>query len=435
MANRRTLSLTAASVTVVANMIGTGVFTTTGLMAGMGAGSGDILMAWLIGGVIALCGALSYGEVGANLPHSGGEYYYLSRLLHPAVGFMSGVVSLVVGFAAPIAATSIALNLYVATVVPGWPVPQMAALTIIVLSLLHGLDLHIGSRVQTAITIVKVALILIFIVGVLLAAPPSTDGLLQLQPDFLLSSPFAVVLVFVAFAYAGWNAAAYIGTELKTPQRTLPRSLLIGTTLVTSLYILLNLAYLRVVPTGDLAGVEQVGYLVANRLWGVGVADVVSMLIALTLLCPISAMLMVGPRIVEAMARDGFLHQAFGRLNRRNVPSRAVGLQALLAAIIALGSSFGDLLIYIGFTLNIFAALTVFSLFRLRRDNRAHVKVCVGYPITPIIFLVFTAWMTVWSIREEPRATMAGLITLAIGFIGYLFRSRQARLTEESAEG
>jgi APA family basic amino acid/polyamine antiporter len=434
-ANRRTLSLTAASVTVVANMIGTGVFTTTGLMAGMGAGSGDILMAWLIGGVIALCGALSYGEVGANLPHSGGEYYYLSRLLHPAVGFMSGVVSLVVGFAAPIAATSIALNLYVATVVPAWPVPQMAALTIIVLSLLHGLDLHIGSRVQTAITVIKVALILIFIVGVLLAAPPSTAGLLQLQPDFLLSSPFAVVLVFVAFAYAGWNAAAYIGTELKTPQRTLPRSLLIGTTLVTSLYILLNLAYLRVVSTRDLAGVEQVGYLVAHRLWGVGVADVVSMLIALTLLCPISAMLMVGPRIVEAMARDGFLHHAFGRLNRRNVPSRAVGLQALLAAIIALGSSFGDLLIYIGFTLNIFAALTVFSLFRLRRENRAHVKVCVGYPITPIVFLVFTAWMTVWSIREEPRATLAGLITLAIGFIGYLFRARQARLTEENAEG
>lgn len=434
MANRRTLTLTAASVTVVANMIGTGVFTTTGLMAGMGAGSGDILLGWLIGGLIAFCGALCYGELGANLPHSGGEYYYLSRLLHPALGFMSGAVSLVVGFAAPIAATSIALHLYVAAIVPHWPVSQMAALTIIVLSLLHGLDLHLGNWFQTGITFLKVSLIAIFVVGVLSASPSPAPGLFKIQPSFLLSSPFAVVLVFVAFAYAGWNAAAYIGTELRTPQRTLPRSLLIGTTLVTLLYILLNLSYLLVVPARELAGVEQVGYLVASRLWGTGVADIVSMLIALTLLCPISAMLMVGPRIGEAMARDGFLPPGISRLNRRNVPSRAVWLQAMLAALFALGSSFGDLLIYIGFTLNIFAALTVVSLFRLRHEKRAHVRVCIGYPVTPIVFLIFTMWMTVWSIREEPKATLAGLATLAIGYILYLFRARQAHLIEESAE-
>ena len=434
MANRRTLTLTAASVTVVANMIGTGVFTTTGLMAAMGASSGDILWGWLIGGVIALCGALCYGEVGANLPHSGGEYYYLSRLLHPAVGFMSGAVSLVVGFAAPIAASAIALNLYVATVFPLWPVPVMAAATVLLLASFHALDLHLGSRFQTAITFVKVALIITFIGGVFIAAPSATSELFRTQPKFLLSSPFAVVLVFVAFAYAGWNAAAYIGTELKHPERTLPRSLLIGTTLVTLLYLLLNLSYLLVVSTKELSGVEQVGYLVSTKLWGEGIAEVVSMLIALTLLCPISAMLMVGPRIAEAMARDGFLPQSLGRLNRRHVPSRAVALQAILAAIIAMSSSFGSLLIYIGFTLNIFAGLTVISLFRLRRENRAHVKVCIGYPVTPLVFLAFTLWMTVWSIREEPRATLAGVATLVIGFVLYLLRARRARLVEETVE-
>ena len=436
MSNRRTLSLTAASVTVIANMIGTGVFTTTGLMAAMGASSGDILLGWFIGGVIALFGALCYGEVGANLPHSGGEYYYLSRLLHPALGFMSGAVSLVVGFAAPIAASSIALNLYIGTVAPKWPVSIMAAVTVIVLSLLHGLDLHIGSRFQTAITFTKVTLIVVFVLGVLATAPGIPSDLLAVQPKFLLSSPFAVVLVFVAFAYAGWNAAAYIGTELKEPKRTLPRSLLIGTTLVTLLYILLNLSYLMVVSTKDLSGVEQVGYLVATKLWGEGIADVVSMLIALTLLCPISAMLMVGPRIAEAMARDGFLPPGLSKLNRRKVPSRAVALQATLAAIIALTSSFGGLLIYIGFTLNIFAALTVISLFVLRRENRAHyVKVCVGYPFTPIIFLIFTLWMTIWSIREQPAATLAGVATLLVGYLLYLLRARQARLVEESVTG
>src|SRR4030095_10414505 len=288
-------------------MIGTGVFTTTGLMAAMGASSGDILLGWLLGGVIALCGALCYGEVGANLPHSGGEYYYLSRLLHPAVGFMSGAVSLVVGFAAPIAASAIALNFYIATVIPTWPVSIMAAVTVILLSLFHGLDLHIGSRFQTGITFLKVGLIVTFIVSVFLSAPRATSGLFSTQSKFLLSSPFAVVLVFVAFAYAGWNAAAYIGTELREPVRTLPRSLLLGTTVVTFLYILLNLSYLFVVSTQELSGVEQVGYLVAMKLWGTGIADIVSMLIALTLLCPISAMLMVGPRIADALARAGFL--------------------------------------------------------------------------------------------------------------------------------
>ena len=434
MSNRRTLSLTAASVTVVAHMIGTGIFTTTGMMAEMGATSGDILMGWLIGGVIALCGALCYGEVGANLPHSGGEYYYLSRLLHPAVGFMSGTVSLVVGFAAPIAANSILLNSYFATVVPRWSVPNMSVLTILVLALLHGLNLHLGSRFQTAITVIKVLLIFLFIAGVLAWAPAASPDLFDVQPQFMLSSHFAVVLVFVAFAYAGWNAAAYIGTELKEPERTLPRSLLLGTTLVTLLYLLLNLSYLLVASTTELSGVDAVGTLVATKLWGKSVADIVAMLITLTLLCPISAMLMVGPRIVEAMARDGFLPPGLSRLNARHVPSRAVAIQAGLAAIIALSTRLEDLLYYIGFTLNIFAALTVLSLFRLRRQKLAHVKVCVGYPVTPIVFLIFTVWMTIWSIQTEPKGALAGVATLAVGFVLYLVRARQARLVvEESA--
>src|SRR5690349_2900642 len=157
-------------------MIGTGVFTTTGLMAGMGASGGDIVMAWLIGGVIAICGALCYGEIGANLPHSGGEYYYLSRLLHPSLGFISGGVSLIVGFAAPIAASAIALHLYIARVFPGWPVRVMAAGTILLLALLHAYDLKIGSRFQVAITAMKLLLIAAFTVGVLVTLPSGFRG-------------------------------------------------------------------------------------------------------------------------------------------------------------------------------------------------------------------------------------------------------------------
>lgn len=435
MTDRRVLTLTAATVAVVANMIGTGVFTTTGLMAQSGAGGGDILIAWMLGGLIALCGALCYGEVGANLPHSGGEYYYLSRLIHPSLGFMSGTVSVVVGFAAPIAASAIAMNVYLATVIPNWPVRGMAALVVIALAMLHAREVHIGSRFQTFITVTKVLLIVSFIGAVFFAFPKGGHGdLVQLHARFLVSSPFAVVLVFVAFAYTGWNAAAYIATELKNPERTLPRSLLLGTVIVTILYVLLNLSYLLAVPAAGLAGKDQVGYVVAATLWGPRVGGLVSMLIALTLLCPISSMLMVGPRIAEAMARDGFLPMWLSQLNHRHVPARAIALQAGIASIIAITFSFDTLLIYIGFTLNIFAALTVLSLFQLRREGRARVKICIGYPVTPLIFLAFTIWMTVWSIKEVPAAAIAGLATLTLGYILYLFRAKQARLAIDVAD-
>jgi APA family basic amino acid/polyamine antiporter len=416
-------------------MIGTGVFTTTGLMAQSGAGGGDILVAWMLGGLIALCGALCYGEVGANLPHSGGEYYYLSRLIHPSLGFMSGTVSVVVGFAAPIAASAMAMNFYLATVITGWPVRSMAAVVVIALALLHAREVHIGSRFQTFITVIKVLLILTFIAAVFLAFPRGDHSdLLKLNNRFLVSAPFAVVLVFVSFAYAGWNAAAYIATELKAPARTLPRSLLLGTVIVTILYFLLNLSYLLVVPAKSLAGVDQVGYTVASKLWGPSAGGIVSMLIALTLLCPISSMMMVGPRIAEAMARDGFLPQWLSRLNHRNVPARAIALQAGIAVLIAVTFRFDTLLLYIAFTLNIFSALTVLSLFRLRREGRAKVKVCIGYPVTPLIFLGFTIWMTVWSIQAVPNAALYGVITLTSGYVLYLFRAKQARLAVDTVE-
>ena len=427
--NRRVLTLVPASAIVIANMIGTGVFTTTGLMVGMGAGSGDIVLAWLIGGFVAFCGALCYGEVGANLPQSGGEYHYLSRLLHPSLGFMAGCVSLVVGFAAPIAAAAMAMNLYLGQAVEGWPVRVMAAGTILVLALLHAYDIRIGSGFQTAATAVKVLLILTFIVGVKLGTGDEAGGWLDFNPGFLSSPPFAIVLVFVSFAYSGWNAAAYVGGELRNPERTLPWSLLLGTGMVTALYVLLNVSYLIAIPTSELSGVEEVGQLVGTQLWGTTGGSIVSLLIALTLVCPISAMLMIGPRVAEAMAKDGLLPDAFARLNTRNVPTLAVGSQALLATLIAVTSSFGPLLIYIGFTLNIFAALTVLSLFRLRIEGRSKHKVCIGYPVPPVVFLGFALWMTVWSIQAQPMATLAGVGTLLLGFLVYLLRSRKTRIS------
>ena len=410
---RRVLTIVPASAIVVSSMIGTGIFTTTGLMVAMGAGGGDILVAWTLGGVVALCGALCYGEIGANLPRSGGEYFYLSRLLHPSLGVISGWVSLVVGFAAPIAASAIAMHLYVGRIVPNWPVRSMAVLTILLLSLLHAFDVRLGARVQSSLIAVQVMLLLAFIVGALLRSDRNRHSFTEFNPSFWSSSAFAVVLIFVSFAYSGWNAAAYVGGEIQRPERTLPRSLLLGTGVVAVLYVLVNVSYLSAVPLAELSGVKEVAHETALRLWGTTGGNLVSGLIVLTLISPVSAMIMIGPRVLEAMALDGFMPSSFSRLNRRRVPSTAIFVQAALAAVFVVTSSFGPLLIYIGFTLTIFAGLTVLSLFRLRKDPGIK-RVCIGYPVTPLVFLAFALWATVWSISSQPVPTLAALATLLV---------------------
>lgn len=419
--NRRVVGKYAGAAIVISNMIGTGIFTTTGLMAEMGAAGGDILLAWLIGGLVALCGALCYGELGANMPESGGEYYYISRILHPSLGFLSGWVSLIVGFSAPIAAAAMAMQIYMQQVFSGWPVRTMAAITILALSILHAYDLRLGARVQVVLVILKIIIILGFILGVFITGPgPDSQIVSDISPDFWFGSSYAVILIFVAFAYAGWNAASYIGAEIKKPESNLPRALILGTIAVTALYVLVNFAYLSAVSVEQLKGVESVAGTVGRTLWGDQGGRIISLLIAVGLVSTVSAMIITGPRVYEAMSRDGLFPKLLARLDEHGVPSWAVAFQAVIAIVIVMTATFGTLLIYIGFTLNIFAALAVLSFFRVRRQGGLSIRVCRGYPVTPIIFLVFTLWMTVWSIKSQPVAAVAGLGTLAAGYVMYL---------------
>jgi APA family basic amino acid/polyamine antiporter len=427
--SRRVIRTPTGIAIVISTMVGTGIFTTTGLMAGMGAGSGDILLAWFIGGVLSLCGALCYGELGANMPRSGGEYYYISRLLHPSLGFLSGWVSLVVGFAAPIAAVTMAMHIYLAEVIPGWPIRLMTVITIIILSLLHAYDLRIGARVQVGLVLVKIVLIVSFIAGALLFGPGFDRSVVtDMNPAFWFGSPFAVTLIYVSFSYSGWNAAAYIGAEVAEPEKSFPRILVTGTVAVTILYILVNIAYFSAVPLEDLSGVESIAHSAGKALWGPTGGTIISLLIAAGLLATTSAMIITGPRVYEAMANDRHLPQRVARLNQRGVPSLAVGIQAVIAIAFSMTATFGALLIYIGFTLNIFAGLAVFSIFRLRRKGLSAIKVCRGYPVTPLIFMTFIVWMTLWSIQSKPLSTLSGLITLVVGYIIYMVLIRRRNI-------
>ena len=296
---------TAVSV-VIANMIGTGVFTSLGYQV-LGLESGfSILMLWVVGGILALCGAFTYGEIGSAFPESGGEYNYLSKLYHPALGFLSGWVSVSVGFAAPIAAASVALAHYVTKIYPDVNSNMLSFSVIIIITSVHSINLKAGSLFQRGFTWVKIICILMFVGFGLFYIPehhisfaPGKDSVKD-----IFSAAFAGSLIYVVYAYSGWNAAAYISGEIKNVKRNLPRALFMGTLLVMFIYTILNYVFLYTVPVSELKGVLEVGYLSANKIFGVQVGQFMSLVIAILLVSTISAMILAGPRVMQSMGNN-----------------------------------------------------------------------------------------------------------------------------------
>lgn len=420
---RRFHWLTGALV-VVASMVGTGVFTTTGfLIRDLGSRSA-VLATWLVGGVMALLGALAYAELVAALPRNGGEYQLLSRIYHPALGFVSGWISLVVGFSAPMAASALAFGEYVQHLTPGIQPLWLAIGLLVTLAVLHGARLKWGSAVQNLVTLIDVVLILVFVVAGLWAAGDTRlDGTEQRPLGAAIFSPeFAVGLVYVSFAYSGWNAAAYVAGELERPERSVPYALAAGTLLVVLLYLGLNYVFLIGAPATELSGAIDVGYIAARHLWGEGPARATSVLVSVGLFTTVSALMMTGPRVYEAMGRD---FPRLARLAQRGGTERgplvAIGLQTLVALAMIVTSSFDALLTYMGFTLSLFAGLTIAGLFVLRRREPRLLRPyrMWGHPLTTLAVLTLTGWMLAHSLIQRPSATLAGLATLAVGFLLY----------------
>ena len=422
---QRSIPLLHAMALVVANMIGTGIFTMTGLLSGQIAHPFWIMGVWLVGGLLAMCGADVYGELGAMMPRAGGEYIYLSRAFHPAAGFLSGWVSLIVGFSAPVAASAIAFGSYVHATAPGIPRTLAAVVLITLVTALHMASVRWGSRLQTVFTVMKVALLLVLVIGGLAFGKGSWEHLSSNSGTPKMGQ-LAVALVFVSFAYSGWNGAAYIAGEMKDPGKNLPRALLGGTLIVVVLYLALNLVFFYAAPAETLATGVEVGHIAAKALFGPTVGSVVSVLIALALVSSVSAMIMAGPRVYMAMAEDGLFFRLFARRGKGGAPWASVVLQGAIALVLALTATFEQLLVYIGFTLSLFAALTVLAAFVLRRrePNAERPYRARGWPVTPILFLSLSVWMAIFSIKSKPVESLAGLATLVIGLALYVVRRR-----------
>lgn len=440
-------------------MVGTGIFTTSGFLAGDLGDPTLILSIWLVGAICALAGALCYSELGINYPSSGGEYVYLTQAFGPTWGFMTGWVSFFAGFSAPIALAALAFSDYLgyffpllkqenAAIVLGPAAfeiklggAQAAACALIAaFTLLNFFGVGRVARIQNVLTAIKILVVLAFIgLGFLVGtgnwehfSQPATRT--STTP---LAAQFAISLFFIYVSYSGWNAATYVAEELKRPERTLPIALLFGTILVAALYVGLNIVFIYATPLESMKGVVAVGALAASRLFGPEVAGIFSALMALSLVSTVNAMVTIGPRVYYAMAKNGAFFATAAQVHPRwRTPVVAIVCQGLCAMLLT-ATPFPQLFFYIGFTLNFFAVMSVLSLFRFRRRpgwQKLRV-VSFAYPLIPAVFVVVGCWMILFGMTLNPKVSFAGVVTIAAGAAVYHFRLRDRRGPADEISG
>ncbi len=425
---KRQLGLGTATSVVVANIIGTGIFTTTGLMLARVESGGLVLLCWLLGGLIALSGALCYAELAVMMPSAGGEYVYLRHIYGPLPAFLSGWISFFVGFSAPIAAIGLAIVFYLsaAGALPEnvWAGKTVAVGVILVLTVIHYCGTRGGAVAQNVLTVLK----LLLIAGLLLAGLTAgkadfsfLDRATKAYADFWQGgewSQMGIAMLWVMFAYSGWNAATYLGGEVKDPARTLPRSLLLGTVTVIVIYLLLNLFFFAAAPITSLSGEVAVGKVAVEHLFGDRAAVWLSWLIGLALLSSLSAYILVGPRVYYAMARDGLFFRAAATIHPKfHTPSYSILAQALCAVVLVLTGTFSGLLTYIGFALGLAPWLTVAGLMILRRrePGRERPYRVWGYPFVPLFYLLCSTGILVAAFLNSPGPSLAAIVTVLAG--------------------
>jgi basic amino acid/polyamine antiporter, APA family len=427
---RRTIGFVTACSIVIANIIGTGVFTSLGFQLTDIQSGFALLMLWVIGGVAALCGALCYGELAAALPRSGGEYNFLAEIYHPALGFMAGFVSATVGFAAPIALAAIAFGQYFNGVFDVGSPLALSFVVVWVVAVFHVGNLRIGSVFQNVSTLVKLLLI-----GALIGAGffvPSKQEMSFLpaagDKAAILSGAFAVALVYVMYSYSGWNASAYISSEIKRPEKNVPRSLLTGTSVVIVIYVLLNAIFLATTPAEQLKGQLEVALIAGKHILGDNGGRFAGAIICLGLVAAISSMTWIGPRVTMSMGEDHWLLRWLGGKNKHGIPTNAILLQLLFVNLLLLTQSFQEVVRYTQFSLllcSLLAVLGVIVLRFTRPEIRRPYRVWL-YPLPPVVFSIITIWMMFYLLRSHAAESLAGLATALLGLLLY-FCTRKHR--------
>jgi len=437
----RVTAFTAACV-LVSNMVGTGIFGTTGFMAADLGSPGIILALWILGGVFALFGAFSYGELAAAFPRSGGEYVYIREAYGPLWGFLSGWTSLTIGFSAAIASSAYLFADHLRELVPalmaigggksaGGGIPLVEVSMVWILTLIHVAGVGAGGFAQRLLTVLKIgALVALVLLGISVGEG-DWQNLATTDVDVSFGLGTALVaFMFVTFSFTGWNAATYIAGEVKNPQRNVPRSMVGGVLAVTALYVALNTVYLYALPMSALASqpVDLVGHKTAWALFGPDSGRWFTLMVAVSIVGAASAMIWAGPRVYYAMAVDGLFPKALGRTaSHTGVPRNAIVLQGIWITVLVLSGTFETLVLYATFVLIFFSALAVSSVFvlRLRRPDLPRLYRVWAYPWVPAAYLVLSFAILWAALQIRPTESLWGVATVAAGFPVYLWMARR----------
>jgi basic amino acid/polyamine antiporter, APA family len=432
----RIATLTATAI-VVADMIGVGVFTSLGFQVKDISSGFVLLLLWVVGGVVALCGAICYAELALMFPRSSGEYNFLTRSYHPALGFIAGWLSATVGFAAPVALAAMAFGEYFKAIAPGAPPLALGLGLIWLVAIVQLLGIRQSDVFQTASTIIKLVLIAAFIVAgfTLGRGQPISFAPAMADTAQLFSAPFAIGLVFVMYSYAGWNAATYITEEIKDPKRSLPWALFGGTLIVLTLYVALNAVFLYTTPIEKLSGQLDVAVIAGNHIFGEWGGRIVGGLISIGLVSSVSAMMWIGPRVTMTMGQDFPLLRVFSRRRSNGVPAVAILFQAAVASVLLGTQTFDSVLEFIQFSLIFCSFLVVAGVIKLRvtHPQLARPFRAWGYPLTPLVFLSVTLFMMYYLITTKPMQSLAGFAMMLLGLIIYWIA--QTNAAQASARG
>jgi APA family basic amino acid/polyamine antiporter len=425
-----TVSLWVAAAIVVADMVGVGVFTSLGFQVRDIPNGFSILLLWTLGGIVALCGVFSYGELSAMFPRSSGEYNFLGRTYHPAFGFVAGWVSATVGFSAPVALAAMAFGEYGRSILPDAPPLALAIGVVWLVSLIQLTGIRHSSTFQMIATVIKVVLIVAFLgLGFFIGTPQPVSFAPQ-SSDFtyVLSAPFAISLVFVMYSFSGWNAATYIIGEMKMPERNVPRAMLIGTLIVLVLYVALNAVFLHTAPISDLVGKVDVARVSGSHIFGELGGRIVGGMICIGLISSISAMMWIGPRVMMTMGEDIPALRIFSRKSQSGAPAYAVLFQVVVASLMLFTRSFEAVLEFIQFSLLFCSFFVVLGVIKLRithpdlpRPYRAW-----GYPFTPLLFLLVTGFMMYYLLTTQPKPSLLGLLIMFSGLLIYAIFRKQS---------
>jgi basic amino acid/polyamine antiporter, APA family len=376
------------------------------------------------------------------MPEAGGEYLFLSKLYNPLFGFLSGWVSFMVGFSAPIAASALGFSAYFCRAVPGLPAwlnttwfmspaltgKLLAIGIILIFTFIHYRGIKYGAKIQNVLTLLKIALIMILLIAGFTSGKGDLNNFSRggsIAPGLAGWKTIGLSLMWIMFAYSGWNASTYIGGEIKNPSKTLPRSLILGTGIVLLLYLGLNALFIYAINPKSMEGVISVGGLAMGNLFGRSADVVFSILIAFALFSSLSAFIIIGPRVYYSMAKDGLFFKSAAKIHKKfQVPSNSILFQCIIALIMVISGTFEQVLTYMGFALGIFPLLAVTGVIKMRRNNHNTIKL-PGYPVAQILYILAGLMILVLSYCERPLESSIAALTVMAGIPAYYIFKKQ----------